>query len=144
MADGVTIRVEGATEAAASIARYELRKRGALGRAVGKTLVQGQSHMRRTLSQPGRGRLYARGTVTHRASAPGQAPAVDTGQYRASWRHRSQGIGSANPGGALYTEQRRAPFLERGTRTMAARPHAGPVAEMMARDFRRNSVGALS
>lgn len=37
------------------------------------------------LSQPGSGRIYARGkTVTHQASAPGQTPAPDTGRLRAS------------------------------------------------------------
>lgn len=40
--------------------------------------------MVRTLSQPGTGREYPRGEKVHRASAPGQPPAVDQGELRAS------------------------------------------------------------
>ena len=134
-----TIRVKGAEEARRALGAAEGRARTAVGRAVVKTLIQGEAHMKRLLSQPGRGRLYG----AHRASAPGQPPAVDTGTYRASWRHRFGGIGSASPTGDVYTEQERGPWLEFGTARMAARPHAGPVSERMAEDFRDNTVEAL-
>lgn len=139
MRKGFTIRVDGVDQAVKDLAAHELRKRGALSMAVAKTLLQGEAHMKQMLSQPGRGRVYGR----HRASAPGDPPAPDFGQYRASWRHRTNGLGGVKPGGDLYTEQERAPHLERGTRRMGARPHAGPVAEAMRDDFRRNSTEAL-
>lgn len=143
MRSAVTIRVKGAEEAAGKLRAYELRKRGALGKAVALTLLQGEGRMRRMLSQPGRGRTYTRGSVTHRASAPGDPPATDTGVYKTSWRRRTTALGSATPGGDLYTEQERGPWLEYGTARMAARPHAGPVAEQMADDFRGHVVTAM-
>lgn len=41
-----------------------------------------------SMSGPKHGRLYRRGGVVHQASAPGEAPAVDTGKLKSSihWR----------------------------------------------------------
>ncbi len=70
------------------------------------------------VSQPGHGRTYKRGSVVHRASAPGEPPAPDTGTGRRSigwvrigplkWR-----LGS----GSIVML-----WMERGTRFMARRP----------------------
>jgi len=75
------------------------------------------------LSQPGGGRYYG----AHRASAPGQAPAVDTGAYRASWTFAVQGKDTV----AMYPGPSPHPsalggWLEFGTSKMAARPHVRP------------------
>lgn len=82
------------------------------------------------LSRPGTGRTYRTGYKTephrtHQASAPGDAPAVNTGRLRQSitalrisplhWR-----VGT-NVDYALY--------LEFGTRRMAARPFLRPAAD---------------
>lgn len=40
--------------------------------------------MKQELSKPGSGRVYVRRSIAHQASAPGEPPAVDTGQGRAS------------------------------------------------------------
>jgi hypothetical protein len=85
------------------------------------------SKVKETLSQPGRGVLYRgrRGRGDHRASAPGDPPAVDTGQYRASFAWAtggSQGQRWVDVG----TAQERGPFLEYGTSRMEARPHLRP------------------
>lgn len=47
-----------------------------------------EAELKRELSTSGRGRWYRRSKPSrwHRASAPGDAPAVDLGNYRASWR----------------------------------------------------------
>lgn len=139
----VSVQVEGAEEAIRSIGATELRLRGRMRRAVGKTLVKGLAEMKRTLSRGGSGRLYTRGGVSHRASAPGEAPAVDRGQYRASWHERQAAVGL---NGELYTDQARAEALEYGRkdRTLKARPHAGPVSEYMAGEFKKESRQALS
>lgn len=81
------------------------------------------------LSEPGRGRLYKRGNITHRASAPGQGPAVDTGRLR-------QSIAVVKVGDQHYrigTNVRYAPLLEFGTRHIAPRPFMRPAAEEEAR-----------
>lgn len=49
--------------------------------------------------RPGTGRVYRRGNITHRASAPGHPPAVDTGRLRASitFNWSGSGLGRKNP-----------------------------------------------
>jgi hypothetical protein len=88
------------------------------------------------LSMPGTGRVYVRGRgrghgrrggVMHRASAPGQPPAVDTGRLRASITHQVGGpVYNSQVGIALYvrvgTGVAYARYLEFGTSRMAARP----------------------
>lgn len=97
------------------------------------------SLMKQTLSTPGRGRVYrgrkaksgrdyqgkfvskevaARG---HQASAPGDPPAPDTGQYRNSWAY-AHGPGYVEIG----TPQERGPALEFGSSTIEPRPHVRP------------------
>lgn len=74
------------------------------------------------LSTPGRGRLYGR----HRASAPGDPPAPDTGRLRASYGFTTARTGA---GGELTvgTGDKKAKWLEFGTSRMRPRPHLRPV-----------------
>ena len=125
MAKGVTITVKGDRELVAAMKRAGALTDSETRKAVKETLVDGEAHIKRLLSQPGTGRLYG----THRASAPGNPPAVDTGTYRGSWRNRILASGAGLHGGEIYTTQERGPWLENGTARMAARPHAGPTAE---------------
>lgn len=76
-------------------------------------------------STPGAGRTYTRGRVTHRASAPGDPPAVDTGQLRASITHQL-GTDSAGLFALVGSNLRKALWLELGTSRMAARPFLRP------------------
>lgn len=64
--------------------------------------------------------------IMHQASAPGQPPAVDTGKYRATWK-ADGGIDAAGPFSRIYTADKRAMWLEFGTRNMKPRPHIRPV-----------------
>lgn len=71
------------------------------------------------------GRTYFHDGHYHTASAPGQAPALDSGTLRRSWKPLpySEMVG----GGDVYTPGIKtdviyAPFLEHGTSKMAARP----------------------
>jgi phage gpG-like protein len=61
---------------------------------------------------------------THRASAPGEAPATDTGRLANSLRADIQGVRAT-----VFTNLEYAPFLEFGTRKMAARPFLFPALE---------------
>jgi len=75
------------------------------------------------------GKVYKRRTVLHRASAPGQAPANDTGRLVNSFnmeyvRGTLQAIISAGRGTVKYAR-----MLEFGTARMAARPFLFPAAE---------------
>jgi HK97 gp10 family phage protein len=74
------------------------------------------------------GRVYKHGTVTHRASAPGEAPASDTGRLVNSITAYAGGNGEAftvaGRGTVTY-----APLLEFGTSKMAPRPFMLPALE---------------
>lgn len=88
--------------------------------------VEATNRIKRLLSTPGRGRVYRRPpSVLHRASAPGDPPAPDTGLYRASWTWRL-GEDARGPYVEIGTNQKRGPWFEFGTRRMAPRPHLRP------------------
>lgn len=77
------------------------------------------------MSTPGSGRIYRRGNVVHQASAPGDPPAPDRGQLRASVTHA---MGKDDEG--LFVDigsnLKKARWLELGTQNMAARPALRP------------------
>lgn len=75
---------------------------------------------------PKTGRIYVRGNITHRASAPGQAPATDTGRLINSIvsyvdKSKLAGFIIAGRGAVKYAR-----MLEFGTVKMAARPFMLP------------------
>lgn len=98
--------------------------------------VEAVNRVRVALSTPGAGRVYRRPgvrgprAVIHRASAPGQPPAVDTGLLRASYTYR---MGSDAKGNfvEIGTNVKTAPWLEFGTRRMRPRPHLRPSIQSM-------------
>ena len=74
---------------------------------------------------PKTGRKYQRGTVVHQASAPGQAPATDTGFLVSSIYNEDRGYLTKAIGSRLDY----AFYLEFGTRKIAARPSWVPAVE---------------
>lgn len=89
---------------------------------------------KKSLTEGGKtGRVYKRGSVTHRASAPGEAPASDTGRLLNSIHVDSQVtvertalVAEVKAGGA---DTKYAPMLEFGTSKMQARPFMFPAFE---------------
>jgi HK97 gp10 family phage protein len=78
------------------------------------------------MSEPKSGKVYVRGNVAHQASAPGEAPAVDTGVLRAS--------GGVEPAGDrdgwwAYFSAEYGLYLEYGTPTIEPRPFLRPAVE---------------
>lgn len=88
------------------------------------------------LSRPGTGAIYRRGkTVEHRASAPGQPPAPDTGELR----RRIEIEVVRGPGevrGIITANTEYAAALELGTERMQPRPFLS----RLARDYRARLV----
>lgn len=126
--------------AARNLAKVLRAGRSGVNRDLGAagTVIVGD--LRLTLSKPGQGVIYTTRFFTdplgrvhpygtrppHRASAPGDPPAVDTGQLRASY----SGNVTRDPDGATLavgTGSGYAAYLEFGTSKMAARPHLRPV-----------------
>lgn len=109
--------------------------RSILVKNLGKLVEEVKTNMRRGTP---RGRLYRRGKITrgrgrnkavvgsriHRASAPGQVPAVETGKYLRSIRYRVKQGGRS---GEIYSDAPQARFLER------TRPHLEPAAKRRAK-----------
>ena len=75
-----------------------------------------------TLSQPGHGRTYKRGEIVHRASAPGEPPAPDTGTARRTvgWIRAGALRWRFGTGSIVLL------WLERGTRFILPRPWIFP------------------
>ena len=77
------------------------------------------------LKPPKTGAIYKRGSVSHQASAAGEAPASDTGRLVASGRFEPHGKASIKV--IFGTEY--ASYLEFGTSRMAPRPFLGRAIE---------------
>ena len=77
---------------------------------------------------PKSGRVYKRGNVEHQASAPGEAPATDTGRLIASGRAGAEVKGDVIRALVEYKVDYAA-YLEFGTRKMAPRPYLIPAIE---------------
>lgn len=89
------------------------------------------------------GRVYKRGNVTHRASAPGEAPASDTGRLVNSINVRpAEGELAVDvvAGGGIVKYAR---MLEFGTSKMAARPFLFPALEKNKQKIRKRIEAAL-
>ena len=102
------------------LAAIDRLARGAAERGVQFTLARGESILRGDiLSRPGSGRLYGK----HRASAPGEPPAVDKGELRNKTQADPQlRYTESHVIGRIVANVEKASALERGTERMAARP----------------------
>ena len=79
-----------------------------------------------SMSETKTGQTYRRRTITHRASAPGEAPATDTARLKASVRARFFTGGLSAEIGTNVGYGR---MLEFGTRNIAPRPWLNPAFE---------------
>lgn len=76
--------------------------------------------------EPKGGKIYTRGSVSHQASAPRQAPAVDTGRLVSSINVDFRPDRYYVDAGVLPVEVEYARYLEYGTRKMQPRPFIAP------------------
>ena len=111
-----------------ALTRFLTDPDGPAAKDLARRAVKVERAVKRMLHQPGRGRTYRRGGVTHRASAPGDPPATDLGRLAAavSWELGVDERGLHARIGSNYPIEL---FLELGTRRMAARPHLRPALE---------------
>ena len=127
MVDFVSIEIKGLDE----VQRALRSMPGELAPEVKKAVTRGTlavhaEAIKRVQRGPASGRVYVRRGIAHRASAPGQAPATDTGRLVASIVPviDSDGFGGRVQARVLYAK-----FLEFGTLKMAARPFMLPSLE---------------
>jgi hypothetical protein len=111
-----------------SLAGGMRRKASREVRKAGKELAEETKAM---MHEPKTGLEYPRGDKTHRASAPGESPAIDYGYLLDSITMEMLGDLAA----AVYTENEAAEALEFGSVFMEARPFFGPAAEIVLPEF---------
>ncbi len=119
----VTMSVRGSEQLRRNLARLagaERRRAQQDGLEAGIRVVE--THVKVNLSQQGSGEIYRRGNVEHQASAPGEPPAVDTGNLRSSVM-----VDDVTPTQAtLGVHSDYGEYLEFGTSRMEARPYVRP------------------
>lgn len=97
---------------------YVLHREGFQMEADMKSSMQGQGH----------GAVYMHGGVMHQASAPGDPPAIDTGNLVNSIHNEPGKEGEMKS--VVYIDAEYAGYLEYGTTRMAARPYVAPAVQL--------------
>lgn len=117
--------------------------RAEASKGVRRTAFRYEANLKQRMSGVKSGRVYVRKNITHIASAPGQAPAVDTGTLINSIKTDAK-PGSLTAEVATTTDY--APHLEYGTVNMEPRPAWIPEAEEARRTYfpeeMRRALGA--
>lgn len=135
--------------------QYAARLRPQVGAVVARTVVRIEARAKASMSGAKRGRTYRRGAIKsrrkadrgqvigwkfHRASAPGEAPAVDTGALMGSIQHEMVGPTE----GIVYSNLIPAPILEFGGSRVAARPFMTPAANAERQRHAQEMAAALA
>lgn len=123
----VKVEINGLKEVQDAIRAYQGDISKQLGLIVNAAAIEAVSDVKRAIQGPPKtGREYARGRdKIHRASAPGQAPATDTGALVSSIYNEDRGEYSKAIGSRLDY----AYYLEFGTFRIASRPAWIPAVE---------------
>ena len=95
---------------------------------------------KRIRNGPATGRVYRRRSVAHQASAPGEAPASDTGRLRNSITFKQESPLTVTVGSQLAYAR----YLEFGTRHIARRPAWAPAAMQAEPKFRKRLEAAIA
>lgn len=131
-ANPITVQVKGVSEVRAAIRAYGKSVEDAVGRAVMASALEMLTDVRKQIQGPPKtGRTYKRGKggkILHRASAPGEAPATDTGALVSSTYITKLSLMTAAIGSRLEY----AFHLEFGTLNIEPRPSWMPAAERAA------------
>jgi phage gpG-like protein len=121
----IVMSIEGVPESRALIREFGATAERKLQSLVQRTAIRVQADAVRSIQRgPKSGRVYKRGNVAHRASAPGQAPATDTGALASSVARVDGKLTAAVGTGLEYGKH-----LEFGTTRMEARPWLIPALE---------------
>lgn len=136
----ITLRVENLDAVTQALREYGARAEQAIGQAVQATGLEVLTDIKKRIQRgPKTGRTYLRGTVSHRASAPGEAPATDTGALVSSVTFRRVDTMTAEVESRLPY----AAFLEFGTVNMDPRPAWQPAVEAAGPNLQRRVTEAL-
>ena len=138
----VTMQLEGGDQLAAALRAYGAAAERHVGDAVNATGLELRGDIVKRIQQgPASGVTYEKYNPrrTHTASAPGQAPATDTGRLASSVDFKREGPMSATVGSQVAY----AAMLEFGTSRIDPRPAWVPATEAMRPKFRQRLEAAL-
>lgn len=139
----VSIKVTGTKELARALRSMSDEVREKVGQATQATALELRAEVIKSIQRgPKSGVTYQKYNPrrSHKASAPGQAPATDLGRLVGSIRYEKASQMRATVGAyAVY-----AAYLEFGTRKMAARPFMRPAAEKVRASFERRIRKAVA
>ena len=136
------MRLEGGDQLAAALRAYGAAAEKHVGDAVNATGLELRGEIVKAYQRgPASGVTYEKYNPrrTHTASAPGEAPATDTGRLASSVNYKREGPMSATVGSQVAY----AAMLEFGTSRIAPRPAWVPATEAMRPKFRRRLETAL-
>jgi hypothetical protein len=109
---GVPITIEGGDQLIAALKKLGAEGEREVARVVTATAIEVRGEIVKKYQKgPKTGRIYTRGNVVHQASAPGQAPATDTGRLASATEYVSTGRFSAEVRNSVAY----GPMLEFGT-----------------------------
>lgn len=117
-----------------------LARQGAARGVVSATEIVRSEAISLILDGPKTGRVYRRRSVEHRASAPGEAPASDTGRLVNSIRTDFD-LGALV--GKVIASTAYAAYLEYGTAKMEARPYMRPALARKRKDVEATIAAAV-
>jgi HK97 gp10 family phage protein len=135
-----SLEITGTDEVAKALKAYGKRAEDEIAKAVTATALQVDGDIKKAIQRGAKsGRVYVRRGKSHQASAPGQAPATDTGSLVSSIKFKQVTRLTAEVESRLAY----AAFLEFGTQRMAARPAWVPAIEKARPDFARRVSDAI-
>lgn len=124
-----TVTITGVSNVVEAIRAYGAEVTRGVEQAVMATALEALTDVRKAIQGPPKtGRIYRRGKIEHRASAPGEAPATDRGALVSSTYITKLDVHTAAIGSRLPY----AFFLEFGTLKIEKRPSWIPAAERAA------------
>jgi len=138
----ITMQIEGGDQLAAALRAYGAKAEKHVGDAVNATGLELRGDIMKAYQRgPASGVTYEKYNPrrTHTASAPGEAPATDTGRLASSVNYKREGPMSATVGSQVAY----AAMLEFGTSRIDPRPAWVPATEAMRPKFRRRLETAL-
>lgn len=136
----IRITVQNIDAVKRALTQYGAKAEDEIAKAVAATAITITNDIKKAIQSPPKtGRLYRRGNAAHRASAPGEAPATDTGALVNSIAYKQEDRLQAT----ISSRIKYAPWLEFGTRKMKPRPAWRPAVDKNKPIFQRLVEAAI-
>lgn len=122
----ISLKVQNTDAVIQAIRQYGAKAEAELSKAVNATALTINTDIKKAIQSPPKtGTIYMRRGKKHQASAPGEAPATDTGLLVSRIYYKQETPLTA----IVYTEVEYGYHLEFGTRSIAPRPSWVPAVE---------------